>query len=102
MESTIKLRTLEGVVVSDKMSKTRVVVVESWKKVPKYLKYVRVIRRYKAHDEENQYKSGDRVVMSASRPLSREKRWKIVKKIGEIKSIERFVVRHKITMKKNS
>lgn len=76
-------RTLEAVVVSDKMAKTRVVAIERFKKHPKYLKYYKVTRRFKAHDEENAYKTGDRVVIEETRPLSREKRWKIVKKISE-------------------
>lgn len=73
-------RRLEGTVVSDKMQKTRVVQVESMKKHPKYLKYYKVSRRFKAHDEENQYKTGDSVVIEESRPLSRDKRWVIVSK----------------------
>ena len=74
-------RKLEGVVVSDKMSKTRMA------QHPKYLKYYKVSRRFKAHDEMNEYKTGDAVVIQESRPLSREKRWTIVGKrnTGETK-----------------
>ena len=75
-----KKRTLEGVVVSDKMSKTRVVAVTRLSKQRKYLKYIKVTRRFKAHDEENQYHTGDRVLIQEARPLSKEKRWIIVKK----------------------
>ena len=72
-------RRLTGTVVSDKMSKTRVVAVASLKKHPKYLKYYKVTRKFKAHDEENATKKGDQVVIEESRPLSREKRWKIIR-----------------------
>ena len=83
MEKTSnKKRKIEGAVVSDKMQKTRVVAVERMKKHPKYLKYYKVTRRYKAHDENNEYKKGDRVIMEEMRPLSREKRWKIISKIS--------------------
>lgn len=69
---------LEGVVVGDKMQKTRVVAVYRLKKHPKYLKYYKVTSKFKAHDENNEYRVGDRVIMEASRPLSKEKRWRIV------------------------
>lgn len=75
-----KIRTIEGVVVSDKMKKTRVVAVTRVKKHPKYLKYFKVTQRFKAHDEEEKYKTGDHVVIQESRPLSRDKRWNIVGK----------------------
>lgn len=74
-------RTLEGVVTSDKMVKTRVVAVSRLKKHPKYLKYYKVTQKYKAHDEKNEYKAGDKVMIEESRPLSRDKRWTIVAKI---------------------
>jgi small subunit ribosomal protein S17 len=77
-----KKRTIEGVVVSDKMQKTRVVAVDRLKKHPKYLKYYHVTTKFKAHDEKNEYKKGDRVVIEESRPLSREKRWVIIRKIS--------------------
>ncbi len=75
-----KRRRLTGTVVSDKMQKTRVVAVERLKKHPTYLKYYRVTQRFKAHDEENAFKAGDRVVIEETRPLSRDKRWRIVGK----------------------
>ena len=70
-------RTLEGIVVSDKMQKTAVIEVSFSKKHPKYLKYFKVTRRFKAHNENNEYKTGDQVVISETRPLSKEKRWTI-------------------------
>lgn len=77
----IKKRKIIGVVESDKMSKTRVVVVERLKKHPKYLKYFKTSTRFKAHDESNEYKVGDKVIIEETRPLSKDKRWKIISKI---------------------
>ncbi len=77
-----KKRTLEGVVVSDKMTKTRVVSITRMKKHAKYVKYYKVTKRYKAHDEANEYKTGDKVVIEESRPLSKDKRWRIIRKIS--------------------
>lgn len=66
-----------GVVVSDKMDKTVVVAVENRSPHPKYGKIVVRTKRYKAHDEKNQCKEGDRVRIQETRPLSRTKRWKV-------------------------
>lgn len=66
-----------GVVVSDKMHKTVVVAVENRAPHPKYGKIVVKTRRYKAHDENNEAKVGDRVRIRETRPLSRTKRWVI-------------------------
>ncbi len=73
-------RTLTGTVVSDKMRKTRVVSVERLKKHPIYEKQYTVTERFKAHDEKEEYHVGDVVVMNDSRPLSKEKRWVIIRK----------------------
>jgi len=67
--------------VSDKMVKTRVVLVTRMKRHPKYLRYYKTSTRIKAHDEENAYKVGDVVTVEETRPLSKEKRWKIVGKV---------------------
>ena len=66
-----------GVVVSDKMDKTVVVAIENRSPHPKYQKIVVNTKKYKAHDEENQCKEGDRVRIRETRPLSRTKRWAI-------------------------
>ena len=79
-KKTVQVRTREGVVVSDKMQKTRVVEVSITKRHPKYLKQYVAHSRFKAHDEKNEYKEGDKVVIQATRPLSKEKRWIIVSK----------------------
>ncbi|MFQ5753498.1 MAG: 30S ribosomal protein S17 [bacterium] len=80
-EAQKKKRQLSGVIVGDKMSTTRVVEVVRLKRHPKYLKYYRVSKRFKAHDEKNEYKVGDKVVIEETRPMSREKRWRIVARI---------------------
>lgn len=67
-----------GVVVSDKMDKTVVVAVENRAAHPKYGKIVVRTKRYKAHDEENKCKQGDRVRIQETRPLSRTKRWSVL------------------------
>ena len=71
-------RTLIGRVKSDKMNKTVVVEVVRSKMDPVYKKYVRVRKSYKAHDEENAYRIGDRVEIIEHRPLSKLKRWKVI------------------------
>lgn len=71
-------RSLSGVVVSDKMDKTIVVVVENVKIHPKYQKRYAVSKRYKVHDEKNQYKEGDKVTFIECRPLSKDKRWRVL------------------------
>ena len=74
-------RKLIGRVASDKMDKTVVVEVVRFKRDSVYQKYVRVRKRYKAHDEKNEYKVGDRVEIVEHRPLSRHKRWAVVRLI---------------------
>jgi small subunit ribosomal protein S17 len=74
-------RKLIGRVASDKMDKTVVVEVVRFKRDSVYSKYVRVKKRYKAHDEKNEYKTGDRVEIVEHRPLSRTKRWAVVRLI---------------------
>ena len=73
-------RMLEGVVVSDKMNKTRVVAVAWLKKHPKYHKYYRQTSKFKAHDEKGEYHVGDRVAIESIRPMSKEKKFRVVGK----------------------
>jgi len=70
-------KTQIGIVVSDKMDKTVVVKVDRMVKHPVYSKYIRRTEKYKAHDELNTCKTGDRVVIVESRPLSKDKCWKV-------------------------
>ncbi|GDX73608.1 30S ribosomal protein S17 [Cyanobium sp.] len=71
-----------GTVVSDKMDKTVVVAVENRFPHPIYLKTVSRTTRYKAHDEDNNCRVGDRVRITETRPLSRTKRWKVAEVIS--------------------
>lgn len=66
-----------GTVVSDKMDKTVVVMVETLVKHPLYGKYIRRRKKYMAHDENNECKIGDKVLIEETRPLSRRKRWRV-------------------------
>ncbi len=75
------MRTLTGIVISDKMQKTRVVEVTRVKKHPRYEKQYEATTRFKAHDEENKYHIGDKVLIKEVRPMSKDKRWIIVEKI---------------------
>jgi len=63
------------------MKKTVVVGVEQMKEHPKYKRRYRVHKKYKAHDEKGEYKAGDKVVIEECRPLSKDKRWRVVRKI---------------------
>ncbi len=74
-------RQLQGIIVSDKMNKTKVVAVTRLKKHPRYKKYYKVTNKFKAHDEKNEYKTGEKVIIEETRPLSKEKCWKIIGKI---------------------
>ena len=72
-------RQLKGIVVSDKMDKTIVVKVERIKEHPKYKRRFKVHKNYKAHDESNKHIKGDNVVIQETRPISKDKRWEVVK-----------------------
>ncbi len=74
------LKKFKGEVTSDKMSKTIVVRVDRFRMHPKYQKRYRVSQKYKVHDEKGQYKVGDVVEFVECRPLSRDKRWRVIYK----------------------
>ncbi len=78
-----KIRALKGVVVSDKMQKTVVVAVTRLTKHPKYKKYYKITNRFKAHDEKGEFKTGDKVLIQETKPMSKEKNWIVVSKINE-------------------
>jgi small subunit ribosomal protein S17 len=80
-------RTLIGRVVSDKMQKTVTVLVERRVKHPLYGKYVAKSKKYHAHDETNQYKDGDTVEISESRPISRSKSWVVTRLVEAAKAV---------------
>ena len=71
---------LKGIIISDKMQKTAVVKVEKLKEHSKYKRRFKVSKKYKAHDEKKEYKVGDNVIIEECKPLSKDKRWIIIKK----------------------
>ncbi len=77
------LKTLAGVVVSDKMQKTAVVLVERYVKHPKYQKFITRTKKYKAHDEANVAKIGDKVSIQSCRPMSKDKSFAIIEVNGK-------------------
>jgi small subunit ribosomal protein S17 len=83
-----KRKVREGLVVSDKMDKTVVVAVETRKVHPLYKKAVRVTKRYKAHDENNACKIGDKVKIVETRPLSKEKNWRVTEIMSKREVVE--------------
>ncbi|MEK7203137.1 MAG: 30S ribosomal protein S17 [Patescibacteria group bacterium] len=78
IKNTVIKRKFNGVVVSDKMDKTIVVSVNRVKIHPRYKKRYTLSKKYKVHDEKNQYKEGDKVFFVETRPISKEKRWKVI------------------------
>jgi len=81
-----KKRVFQGTVVSHKMQKTIVVEMVRVKLHPKYGKRYKVSSRYKVHDEKGEYRTGDKVSFIECRPLSKEKRWRVVGKVHDQKS----------------
>ena len=78
-------KTRTGKVVSDKMDKTVVVAIEDSIKHPLYKKIVKRTVRFKAHDENNECRIGDRVMIMETRPISKEKRWRLVRILEKAK-----------------
>ena len=74
------MRTKKGLVTSDKMNKTIVVSVHTYKSHPKYKKRYRITKKFYAHDENNTYKQQDIVVIKETKPTSKLKRWEVVEK----------------------
>lgn len=74
-------KTLQGIVISDKMQKTIVVEVERMKEHPKYKRRYKTHKRYKAHDQNQEYHIGDKVLIEECTPISKDKNWKVIKKI---------------------
>ena len=77
-KETKKKKVLKGKVVSDSMDKTVVVLVSRFVKNQKYMKYVKFSQKHKAHDPENRFKVGDTVSIEETRPISKDKRHKVV------------------------
>lgn len=75
-----KRKTLSGIVVSDKMKDTAVVAVERFVKHPKYGKFIKRVKRYKAHDKDNTHRVGEKVSIESTRPISKDKAFIIIGK----------------------
>lgn len=82
-------RILEGEVVSNKANKTVTVLVERKYMHPVYKKYIRKTDKYAAHDEHNQFKAGDKVVIEECRPISKSKRWTVITESTNAKQAQR-------------
>lgn len=85
------MRKLKGTVISDKMTKTVVVRVDTLKRHPKYQKFYRVSKRFKAHDEKGEYHVGDIVIIAETRPMSKDKRWRVRELVKRSEGHERDV-----------
>jgi small subunit ribosomal protein S17 len=85
-----KRKTRSGKIISDKMDKTVVVAVETPRHHPVYKKTIRRVVKYKAHDEKNQCRTGDIVRIVETRPLSKDKRWRVAEIVtkGEVAEIQ--------------
>ncbi len=80
-----KRKTITGTVVSDKMDKTIVVAVNTFVTHPLYKKQIKKTTKFKAHDENNECNAGDKVIIMETKPLSREKRWRLVEILEKAK-----------------
>jgi small subunit ribosomal protein S17 len=85
MDSRGKKRTMQGIVLSNKMDKTVVILTERLVKHPRFHKYMKRHVKYKAHDENNMCNIGDTVLIAESRPLSKQKRWRVLEIIERAK-----------------
>jgi small subunit ribosomal protein S17 len=86
-QSSKVVRTLTGTVVSDKMNKTVTVLVERKVKHPIYGKVIRLSKKYHAHDENNEFHSGDVVVIEECRPISKSKAWKVARLVEKARLV---------------
>lgn len=76
--NSVQRKTLQGVVVSDKMKDTIVVSVERYEKHPKYQKYLKIRKKFKAHDAGNKCKIGQKVTIAETRPISKDKHFEVI------------------------
>jgi small subunit ribosomal protein S17 len=74
-------KTIKGTIVSDKMNKTVVVEVEEFKKHPRYNRFYRSNKKFKAHDEKGEFHTGDKVLIEETSPISKDKHFKVIGKI---------------------
>lgn len=85
MEDRNRRKTKVGIVVSDKMDKTITVAVENFVRHSLYGKAVKTTKKFKAHDENNECQAGDKVRIMETRPLSKDKRWRLVQVVEKVK-----------------
>jgi small subunit ribosomal protein S17 len=85
MDERNRRKTRVGKVISDKMDKTAVVLIERLVKHPEYKRYIRRRKKYAVHDEENQCHEGDTIRFMETRPLSKSKRWRLVEIVERAK-----------------
>jgi small subunit ribosomal protein S17 len=81
-------KSMIGTVTSDKMDKTIAIRVETVKQHPLYKKTIKTSKKYKAHDENNEAKTGDIVKIMETRPLSKEKRWTLIEIVQKAKTLQ--------------
>ena len=77
-----KRKTFIGNVISDSMDKTRVVSIERTFSHPRYKKILKQVKKFKVHDENNECRLGDKVRITETRPISKDKRWRVVEIVG--------------------
>ena len=87
MDDQVNKKTMTGVVVSNKMDKTVVIKVERKFSHPVFKKVVKTTKKYKVHDEKNECLEGDFIRIQETRPLSKEKRWRLLDIISKDKSL---------------
>ncbi len=87
-ENRANRKVREGTVTSDKMDKTITVSVETVKQHPLYKKTIKTSKKYKAHDENNEAKAGDVVRIMETRPLSKDKRWRLLEIVRRAKTLQ--------------
>jgi small subunit ribosomal protein S17 len=84
----IKQKTRTGKVISHKMDKTVIVGIETMKRHPLYKKSIRTVVRYKAHDEKNECNEDDTVRIIETRPISKEKHWRVIEILNKKEKVE--------------
>ncbi len=87
-DNQVKRKVMIGTVTSDKMEKTITVSVETVKQHPLYKKTIKTSKKYKTHDETNEAKTGDMVKIMETRPLSKDKRWRLIEVVRKAKTLE--------------
>lgn len=82
-KSSIVKKKMVGIVISDKMDKSRIVIVKGVKKHSTYGKFLKTKKKFMVHDESNKTKIGDKILIQESKPISKRKKWEIVEIVGK-------------------